>query len=51
MGNKKSMNKTVKELANELGVSKQTIQYHYNKIPNDKQQRDNHGYIITRCAS
>ena len=27
------MNKTVKELADELGVSKQTIRYHYRNIP------------------
>lgn len=40
------MQKTVKELANELGVSKQTIQYHYNKLATSNQQRDSHGYII-----
>ncbi|TXJ63247.1 helix-turn-helix transcriptional regulator, partial [Lacticaseibacillus paracasei] len=27
------MSKTVKELADELGVSKQTIRYHYRNIP------------------
>ena len=40
------MNKTVKELANEFGVSKQTTHYHYNKLTTSKQQRDSHGYII-----
>ena len=32
------MNKKVKDLANELSVSKQTIQYHYNKLPISNQQ-------------
>lgn len=34
------MSKTVKELADELGVSKQTIQYHYQRLPANKRQKD-----------
>lgn len=46
LGIEKIMNKKVKNLANELSVSKQTIQYHYNKLTISNQQRDSHGYII-----
>lgn len=37
------MSKTVKELADELGVSKQTIQYHYQRLPANKRQKDRQG--------
>jgi len=37
------MSKTVKELADELGVSKQTIQYHYQRLPANKRQKDSQG--------
>ncbi|MDN6022466.1 DUF536 domain-containing protein [Lacticaseibacillus paracasei] len=37
------MSKTVKELADDLGVSKQTIQYHYQRLPTSKRQKDKQG--------
>ncbi|MCL3986488.1 DUF536 domain-containing protein [Limosilactobacillus fermentum] len=37
------MPKTIKELANELKVSKQTIQYHYQRLPTKNQQKDSQG--------
>lgn len=40
------MAKTIKELADELQVSKQTIQYHYQRIPTKNQQKDSHGKNI-----
>lgn len=40
------MGKTIKELAEKLSVSKQTIQYHYNKLSAIEQQRDSRGYIL-----
>ena len=37
------MPKTIRELANELKVSKQTIQYHYQRLPAKSQQKDSQG--------
>ena len=37
------MSKTIRELANELKVSKQTIQYHYQRLPTKNQQKDSQG--------
>ena len=37
------MPKTIRELADELKVSKQTIQYHYQKLPAKNRQKDNQG--------
>ena len=37
------MPKTIKELADELNVSKQTIQYHYQKLPAKNQRKDSQG--------
>ena len=37
------MPKTIKELADELKVSKQTIQYHYQRLPTKKRQKDRQG--------
>ncbi|GAB5053493.1 DUF536 domain-containing protein [Pediococcus ethanolidurans] len=37
------MPKTIKELADELKVSKQTIQYHYQRLPTKNRQKDNQG--------
>ncbi len=34
------MPKTIRELADELKVSKQTIQYHYQRLPTKNQQID-----------
>lgn len=39
------MTKTVKELANELGVTKQAIQYHYQKLPANYHQKNVKGNI------
>ncbi len=35
--------KTIKQLADELKVSKQTIQYHYQRLPAKNQQKDSKG--------
>nr|WP_238331618.1 DUF536 domain-containing protein [Furfurilactobacillus milii] len=35
--------KTIRELADELKVSKQTIQYHYQRLPTKNQQKDSQG--------
>ena len=35
--------KTIKELADELNVSKQTIQYHYQRLPTKNQQKNSQG--------
>jgi len=40
------MSKTVKELADELGVTKQTIQYHYQRLSTKNQQRNISGHIL-----
>jgi DNA-binding transcriptional MocR family regulator len=37
------MPKTIRELADELKVSKQTIQYHYQRLPTKNQQKDSRG--------
>lgn len=37
------MPKTIRELADELNVSKQTIQYHYQKLPANNRQKDSQG--------
>lgn len=37
------MPKTIKELADELKVSKQTIQYHYQRLPTKNRQKDSQG--------
>jgi DNA-binding transcriptional MocR family regulator len=37
------MPKTIRELANELKVSKQTIQYHYQRLPTKNHQKNSHG--------
>ncbi|KRL41619.1 DUF536 domain-containing protein [Liquorilactobacillus satsumensis] len=37
------MSKTIRELANELKVSKQTIQYHYQRLPTKNRQKDRQG--------
>ena len=37
------MPKTIRELADELKVSKQTIQYHYQRLPTKNQQKDSQG--------
>ncbi|MGA3513609.1 DUF536 domain-containing protein, partial [Lactiplantibacillus plantarum] len=34
------MPKTIRELADELKVSKQTIQYHYQRLPKKNRQKD-----------
>lgn len=45
------MSKTIKELADELGVSKQTIQYHYQRLLAKDRQKDVRGFnIITPRA-
>lgn len=40
------MTKTIRELAKELQVSKQTIQYHYQRLSPKDQQKDNTGKNI-----
>ncbi|ORN07404.1 hypothetical protein FAM21838_02446 [Lentilactobacillus parabuchneri] len=37
------MAKTIKQLADELKVSKQTIQYHYQRLPAKNQQKNSQG--------
>ncbi len=37
------MPKTIRELADELKVSKQTIQYHYQRLPTKTRQKDSRG--------
>ncbi|PCE78867.1 DUF536 domain-containing protein [Lactiplantibacillus plantarum] len=37
------MPKTIRELADELNVSKQTIQYHYQRLPTKNRQKDRQG--------
>ena len=37
------MPKTIRELADELEVSKQTIQYHYQRLPTKNRQKDSQG--------
>ena len=38
--------KTIKELATELGVSKQTIQYHIKFLPTKNTQKNDNGIIV-----
>ena len=38
--------KTIKELATELGVSKQTIQYHIKFLPTENRQKNDNGIIV-----
>ncbi|OEZ36292.1 replication-like protein [Lactiplantibacillus plantarum] len=40
------MPKTIRELATELKVSKQTIQYHYQRLPAKNRQKDSRGANI-----
>ena len=40
------MSKTIRELADELKVSKQTIQYHYQRLPAKNRQKDSQGTNI-----
>ena len=40
------MPKTIRELADELKVSKQTIQYHYQRLPTKNRQKDSQGTNI-----
>lgn len=40
------MSKTIKELADELGVSKQTIQYHYQRLLAKNRQKDSRGFNV-----
>lgn len=45
------MSKTIKELADELGVRKQTIQYHYQRLLAKDRQKDARGFnVITPRA-
>lgn len=37
------MSKTIRELADELKISKQTIQYHYQRLPTKNRQKDSQG--------
>ena len=39
------VDKTIKELAEELGVSKQTVQYHYRFLPTKESTKENRGII------
>ncbi|WP_282804072.1 DUF536 domain-containing protein [Secundilactobacillus kimchicus] len=45
------MSKTIKELAEELNVSKQTIQYHYQRLPAKYRQKDSVGKNIINAES
>lgn len=38
-----TMSKTIRELADQLNVSKQTIQYHYQRLPAKNQQKNSQG--------
>ncbi|MDN5470694.1 MAG: HTH domain-containing protein, partial [Lactococcus lactis] len=38
--------KTIKELADELGVSKQTIHYHIKSLSNIKRDKNNKGAVL-----
>ncbi|MGO2631964.1 MAG: HTH domain-containing protein, partial [Lactococcus lactis] len=38
--------KTIKELADELGVSKQTIHYHVKSLSNIKRDKNNKGAVL-----
>jgi DNA-binding transcriptional MocR family regulator len=45
------MSKTIRELANELKVSKQTIQYHYQRLPTKNRQKDRQGTNMVSLTS
>ncbi|MDN6122213.1 MAG: hypothetical protein L0I73_10460, partial [Lactococcus lactis] len=38
--------KTIKELADELGLAKQTVQYHLKFLPTENRQKNNSGSIV-----
>ena len=38
--------KTIKELADELGVSKQNLQYHVKFLPTKKRQKNESGIVV-----
>ena len=42
------MSKTIKQLADELGVSKQTIQYHLKSLPTNSYQKTDKGTILIK---
>ena len=41
--------KTIKELADELGVTKQNIQYHYQRLPKELQLKSSNGFFEVAC--
>ena len=43
--------KTIRELADELKVSKQTIQYHYQRLPTKNRQKDSQGKNMISLAA
>jgi len=43
--------KTIKELADELGVTKQTVQYHYKSLPDKEKQVSDKGRILLNKTS
>lgn len=45
------MPKTIRELADELKVSKQTIQYHYQRLPTKNRQKDSQGKNMISLAA
>ncbi|MBO2714512.1 DUF536 domain-containing protein, partial [Lactiplantibacillus plantarum] len=45
------MPKTIRELADELNVSKQTIQYHYQRLPAKNRQKDSQGKNMISLAA
>ena len=45
------MPKTIRELADELNVSKQTIQYHYQRLPTKNRQKDSQGKNMISLAA
>ena len=38
--------KTIKELADELGVSKQGVRYHMKSIPQEELKKNNKGIVV-----
>ncbi|MGM0094819.1 hypothetical protein IGJ40_002780 [Enterococcus sp. DIV0418] len=42
------MNKTIKQIADELGVTKQTIQYHLKSLPTKETTKSDKGYILIK---
>lgn len=45
------MSKTIKELADELGVSKQTVQYHYQRLLAKNRQKDSRGFNVVNLRA